>query len=359
MKKLSALALALGTSLAGGALHAQSIECGQNYTVQRGDFLSAIAQRAYGQAQAFTQIYRANSRVIGPDPALIRVGMSLQIPCLDSALVPSTANTETVGRAETVEALPGPSEDRPIRVLTATDWAPFTNEEQDQGGMLTEIINVALDQADGDPEYQIDFVNDWGAHLQPLVSDHAYDFSIGWKRPTCELVENLDDESKFRCNNLDYTEALYEQVLGFFSTAEGGVYTQHSDMLGKNICRPAGYTISDLIEVGLEEPDVTMVRALSPEACVESLASGESDIALLDIDAANVHIAELGIQDDIVLSESLNRISSLHAVIAKTHPNGQDLIDTVNSGLRKMKDSGQWFEIVRRHLTEHRQKSQS
>ncbi|MBM7067055.1 LysM peptidoglycan-binding domain-containing protein [Actibacterium sp. 188UL27-1] len=147
--------------------------------MQRGDFLSSIAAAAYGEATAFTQIYRANSRAIGPNPALIRAGMSLRIPCLDGDLVPSTASTETVGRGATVEALPSPAESRPIRVLAATDWGPFTNEEQDQGGMLTDIINVALEQADGDPDYQIDFVNDWNAHLQPLISDHAYDFSIG------------------------------------------------------------------------------------------------------------------------------------------------------------------------------------
>jgi phage tail protein X len=54
----------------------------QTYTVQAGDFLSAIAQRFYGDGSeaAWRKIYDANRTVIGPDPTQLQVGMVLVIP---------------------------------------------------------------------------------------------------------------------------------------------------------------------------------------------------------------------------------------------------------------------------------------
>ncbi|MBM7067056.1 hypothetical protein [Actibacterium sp. 188UL27-1] len=57
-------------------------------------------------------------------------------------------------------------------------------------------------------------------------------------RPNCDLVERLEDESKFRCNNLNFTEPLYEQVLGYFSTVEAGTFTDHAAMEGKSSVGP-------------------------------------------------------------------------------------------------------------------------
>ncbi|TMC98723.1 MAG: LysM peptidoglycan-binding domain-containing protein, partial [Chloroflexi bacterium] len=53
---------------------------GSNYTVQAGDTLSSIAQRAYGDANQWQKIYDANKQVIGNDPNQIRPGEVLYIP---------------------------------------------------------------------------------------------------------------------------------------------------------------------------------------------------------------------------------------------------------------------------------------
>ena len=53
---------------------------GSNYTVQPGDSLFSIAQRAYGDGNQWHKIYDANKQVIGNDPNLIRPGEILHIP---------------------------------------------------------------------------------------------------------------------------------------------------------------------------------------------------------------------------------------------------------------------------------------
>src|SRR2546427_2394652 len=63
---------------------ASFIQAGTNYTVQAGDTLSNIAQRAYndGSQAAYMVIYSANRQVIGGNPNLIRPGQVLTIPVI-------------------------------------------------------------------------------------------------------------------------------------------------------------------------------------------------------------------------------------------------------------------------------------
>jgi nucleoid-associated protein YgaU len=52
---------------------------GKTYTVVKGDSLSKIAQREYGDANQWHKIFEANKDVID-DPDLIEVGQDLIIP---------------------------------------------------------------------------------------------------------------------------------------------------------------------------------------------------------------------------------------------------------------------------------------
>ncbi|MEM9783526.1 MAG: rhodanese-like domain-containing protein [Pseudomonadota bacterium] len=70
--------------------------CVSPYVVQRGDTLSLIAERFLGDVLAFRTLYAINRDVIGPDPALVEIGMVLEIPCGDA--------TGTGARAPAAEA---------------------------------------------------------------------------------------------------------------------------------------------------------------------------------------------------------------------------------------------------------------
>ena|SRR5579863_7188263 len=59
---------------------AQQIKPGSSYTVQSGDTLWDIAQRAYADPEDWDTIYNANKQVIGNDPNLIKPGQVLHIP---------------------------------------------------------------------------------------------------------------------------------------------------------------------------------------------------------------------------------------------------------------------------------------
>jgi uncharacterized protein YidB (DUF937 family) len=52
----------------------------ETYTVVKGDSLSKIAKRVYGNANSWRRIYDANRQVIGDNPDLIKPGQKLTIP---------------------------------------------------------------------------------------------------------------------------------------------------------------------------------------------------------------------------------------------------------------------------------------
>ena len=347
--------VAAGATIAPSPATAQSITCGEPYTIVRGDSLSAIAQRAYGNAASFQLLYSVNSNTIGRNPSFIQEGSVLSIPCLDNAS-PSTADTSVLRTASTTEALP-PPKPRQIRFVVGTDWAPFTDEDQAQGGMITEVANVAMTLADGKPDYKIDFINDWGAHLQPLISDHAYDFSLVWFRPNCALVDKLGDGSKFRCNNLDWSQPLFEQIIGYYTRIDHPRPATHRDLFGQHVCRPSGYSTFMMEEVDLVEPNIEFSRENATTGCFEGLISGKYDAVVLAADVAEGAIAKLGAKDKIKFQDHLSQVATMHAVIAKTNPNAKEYLATLDSGITKLKESGEWFRIVTRQLAEHRAKT--
>ena len=75
-----------------------SFTSAQTYTVQQGDFLSAIAQKLYGDGSdaGWQRIYAANKALIGPDPTKLQVGMVLVIPPKDSGVVVSSNTVNRV-----------------------------------------------------------------------------------------------------------------------------------------------------------------------------------------------------------------------------------------------------------------------
>ena len=353
MKAMRLSAAVAALTVVAGAAAAQEIPCGTEYVVQRGDTLSILAERAYDNSRQFSQIYNANIVQIGGNPGVIEVGSRLFIPCLDQALRPSTASVETIREEPAVEDVE-PVEERVITIVTGSDRAPLQNEDQEQGGMFTEIMNVALGKVIDTDGYKIDFIKDYGAHLQPLIADLHYDLSFAWYRPNCDVIERLGPDSQFRCNNLNWSEPVYEQIVGFYTRADAAQPLSYADTFGTTVCRPDGFATFMLEEHGLVEPNVTLVRPSSLADCFEGLARGDYDMAVAAVDVAEGLMVELGAEEQIVRNDVLDTVSTLNVVTSKNNPAGLEMITMVNEGLAEIKDNGEWFEIVRRHLAQHR-----
>ncbi|MBE0412819.1 LysM peptidoglycan-binding domain-containing protein [Yoonia sp.] len=314
-----------------------------SYTAVRGDSLSKIAQKA-GVSGGFQRLFDANRNVMR-NPNLLEIGDVLQIPCADGSL-PETAALRIATPAQPV---PQVAVDRPVRFLTASGYAPFTEEDMPEGGFFTNMVKRAMALGNPDQDFRVIFVNDWSAHLTELLPVGAFDAGFPWFLPDCARVENLSESNAIRCTEFDASDPFYDALVGYY-TLLGSPYAtaqQHSDLIGARLCRPNGWFSFDLEAVNLVPPTTPLTFARSEEACWDLLRAGEVDVVTYDALPAQDDYTAMGMAGDVATIEPLATSETLHVFVPKTNPNGAETLAILNAGLEELRLSGEWFEIVR------------
>ncbi|MEM6624062.1 MAG: transporter substrate-binding domain-containing protein [Pseudomonadota bacterium] len=376
MKRLFAAVLAVGfsgfsipeTSAQDAVVAGPPIACGERYTVVLGDTLRDIAIRAYGTGD-YPFIFNANRDQLR-NPNVVYLGAELLIPCRDGS-GPATSQQAEGGPIETAAATAAPAPSAPtapqgqpfqrqIKFLTGGDYAPFTDEDLRDGGMFTDLVRRSMAKADASRPYRITFVNDWGPHLGILLPEGAFDLGFPWFKPDCTKIDRLSEAMAARCTNFDFSHPFYEVVIGFYvrkgDPAEQA--RQYSDLFGRTFCRPRGYFTFDLEQEDLRAPNVNLVVPATPSDCFEMLAKGEVDIVSLNVLISEQEIVAQGLLDSVTELSSLAGVQTLHVLSPKTNPFGRTYITLINRGLRELRESGEWFQVVSEHLRDHALRTQ-
>lgn len=339
-------ALTVGISaIAATPAEAQSL-CSE-YTIVRGDTLSGIARTA-GVQGGFQLLFSANAGVLS-SPNILEVGQVIAIPCADGSLPGAAASVVSIATPVTTTAT-----NRPATFVTASGYAPFTDEDLPEGGMITQMITRSMELGNPDQEFRVVFVNDWGSHLTELLPSGAFDMGFPWFLPDCTKVDLLSEPNARRCTFFDASEPFYEAAVGWY-TLNGSPFaamTEYDQLFGATLCRPDGWFSFDLEGEGLTPPNVEMVFARSEEACWEMLQAGEVDVITYDALPAEEDYTELGIADQVTDIPALASSVTLHVFTPKDNPNGKAYLETVNAGLEQLRLSGEWFEIVRSQIQE-------
>jgi nucleoid-associated protein YgaU len=395
------LFFASGLAMAAMTGSASAQEACADYVVKRGDSLREISLRVYGSAD-FRQIYNANKDVIGKDPNIIRLGITLSIPCptpvagqsvvatteaekmareMSAELMPAadaraeaaiaeaqeaTAEAVAAAKADAAAAIeaaraegaalirkaamPGasPVDERQILLITGGNYAPFTDEALPHRGLYTKLVETAFLRAAPEQAYKIQFVNDWASHLDLLMPTLAFDGTYPWSRPNCEDADGLSESDRDRCETYNFSNPFYEVVDTYFSRNGSGyeVALSHADFAGTTICRPEGWSLTHMDAVGLYEPAITLVRPTEPDACFDAVANGTADIVAIEAHLAVEAINRLGYQDEIIENPNLAAIKGLNIMTHEDNPDGKAILEILNRGLDIMQQSGEWRDIV-------------
>ncbi|WP_298678744.1 transporter substrate-binding domain-containing protein [uncultured Lentibacter sp.] len=328
--------------------------CGGTYTVQRGDSLSVIADTQYKNASMWTAIHAANLAVIGESPDALRVGMKLTLGCIDGlpAGLPDGMALQAAVASPAVRIAPGTAQSRDkINLLTAGDYAPFTDPELPGGGLLTEVVDAAMTQAAPAQGYAIHWVNDWGAHLEPLLSNALLDLGFPWFQPDCAVMADT-----YRCQNFHFSDPMFEMlILLFTNKADPMPFASDADVIGKRLCRPNGYFTHDLDRADrrwLADGKITLAQPQAVAECFEMLVAGEVDAVALNEFVGRTAINTLNLKDkvEIVQARPLS-IEGLHVLVHKSHPEAEAMLATINGGLRDIKENGTYQKIIDRHMS--------
>jgi polar amino acid transport system substrate-binding protein len=356
------LVVAIADSLLSSIAMAQS--CGAEYKIKEGETLAQIAARVYGNPTQWTVIFYANQDRLGTNASLLVPGLAIVLPCVGGASPSSPQPQNATAPAQ--QQLPA-SADTPIMIstmvrrvefLTADGYPPFTGRTLEGGGMLTEVIssamNIVKQEAKGRFDFGISWVNDWSAHLNPLLLTRAFDVGYPWARPDCDGAAPLDATSQFRCRKFFFSDPLYEVITSLF-VRNGSAITnlQSEKIIGATLCLPAGQAAYELDQGGrnwVKDGKVTLMRPPTVDECFRLLDNGTVEGVVATEYSGRASMNSLGLADRIRILDQPVALTPLHVVVSKSHPHARTILYYMNTALAKLRDSGEYDTIIERHL---------
>ncbi len=361
------LPMLLAVSVAGSLLSHMAVAqtCGAEYKIKEGETLAQIAARVYGNPTQWTVIFYSNQDRLGTNASLLVPGLAIALPCIGGASPQSPPAAQNV--IAPAQQPQSQSADAPIMIsmmvrriefLTADGYSPFTGRTLEGGGMLTEVISSAMgiikQEARGRFDFGISWVNDWSAHLNPLLLTRAFDVGFPWSRPDCDGGVDLDATSQFRCRRFFFSDPLYEVTTSLFVRNNSAITSLQSEKIaGATFCLPAGQSVYELDQGGrnwVKDGKVALMRPPTFDECFRLLDNGTVEGVVATEFAGRASIISLGIADKIRVLDQPVALTPLHVVISKSHPHARTILYYVNAALSKLRESGDYDMIIERHL---------
>jgi len=360
---LAAIALFIALSGHGQPVKAQT--CGADYTIKDGESLADIASRVYGSSSQWTLIFYANQDRMGANASMLVPGLSIRIPCIGGQQPAAPAAAPGPGPVA-LPAAPAADEDmelssvvKRIEFLTADGFTPFTDRSLPNGGLITHIVSAAMDlvkeRSGGSFSYNVSWVNDWAAHLNPLLITRAFDAGFPWLKPDCSRPAELSQDAKYRCQKFFFSDPLYEVFTVLFVKSNSSLsFAKDDEVLGKTLCQAAGQSTYELDKGGrnwVKENKVVLLRPQNVEECFRLLDNGSvSAVVTADLTGKSV-MAALGLGDKVKALPRPVAIGTLHLIVPKTHPHASTVLYYINTAIVKLRESGEYDRIVDSHLS--------
>lgn len=313
-----------------------ALACTPDYQVKAGDTLFSIAEDNLGDMTRWSQIFYANPGLESDAITNLTAGQRLSIPC-----APGTVSAP--------DPTPLQQADAELKLVTGSNFAPFTHLDWPGQGLATELVNAALENMPSPVTYSIKWEDDWSQHLQPMLSSTEQDMGFPWYRPDCSVTPDVP-----LCSNFYFSDPLVDVVILLFVRTDSNIqFERDSDLVGKTLCRPAGRFTHDLDRADrqwLSRGLVTLVQPADTDACFDMLTKGEVDAVAINEFEGVKKMFLLDIADTVApLSRPLS-VEGLHVVISKLHWRGTTHLFRFNAGLAKLKETDKYNEIVQRHL---------
>ena len=242
---------------------------------------------------------------------------------------------------------------------------PFNKD----GGMITKIVNKAMATVIPLDDFDIAFVvADAHDHdhdekpasrqiksfkdqrdqlLAELLEGKSETLTFPWYRPNCAAPAFLTDHTRDLCNNYQWSEPLYEVLIGTYLRADfGNQPRNHTSLYGRTICQSGEELPRMLRERGVSDLNARLVAGGSPKACFDQLLSGAADAAIMPLLTGARLQREHAEFEEIQSAFNLDIQMTIHAISVDGDQRGRRNIKALNLGMANLRASGVWDEIV-------------
>ncbi len=323
-------------SLMPGAAFAQ--DCGDVvHRVKEGETLFSISEIYYGSQVRWSLIFYSNQTSVGGGGFDVPVGTDLKIPCQPGMTIPDETPLQVA--------------DADMKILTGGNFAPFTDRDWLGDGMITELVNAAMEATPDPVSYSITWEDDWSKHLFPMLDSKEFDMGFPWYKPNCD--ENRDHE---RCKNFHFSDPVMELPnLLFVKDGSDFTFDVDDDVVGRTLCRPAGYFTFDMESADrmwITNDLIDLVQPATPVDCFNLLMDDQVDAVALNDFTGRTTLSDMALSDRVIALDRPLSVQGLHIIISKRHWRGTTHLYRINAGLRALKESNRYGQIISRHLAQ-------
>ena len=251
---------------------------------------------------------------------------------------------------------PAPAQSAAARILVAPR-PPLTDQEQAGGGLIADLVASALSSgtAEAGAPAEIIWVRDQAEQLKTVLKDGASSIAIAWDRPNCDAPEDLGGDSVVLCDNAVFSDMIFQSVFALFTRADSTLnFVDDASLAGKTLCLPEGADMSDLNSENrrwVSDKTFNLVRPRSIFDCINQVEQGNADGLFMHELEGRVALRRLGILPQFRIAERPVAVRTLHAIAAKNSPRALQMIEALNAGLARLKQTGGYAEIVEKQLS--------
>lgn len=224
----------------------------------------------------------------------------------------------------------------PLRLVTGDDYAPFTGKALPAGGMLTQVVQAAL-EARG-----VSSTLDWQPWKRGYLKTLRGDYDA-----TFPYVRSAQREAQFL-----YSEPLFIAEQHIFSRA--GEVIEVDDvpsMQGRRLCYPLGWQPPPIIQQLLDKRQLSRHSPTGLNECARLLLLGRDDFFISDRRLGETALQLTGVPaEQFRRSDSAISRSTLHLIVPRSHPRAAAIIEQFNRGLALLKASGDYQRLLERYL---------
>jgi polar amino acid transport system substrate-binding protein len=225
--------------------------------------------------------------------------------------------------------------EKTMHLVTGNNYPPFTDESLPQGGMITEIVELAFQEMG----------------YQAIITFRP------WKRGYEETKKGVFIgtfpyiKTEERQQEFYYSQPINTVYTRIFVTKQSSI-KRIEDLPGQRICIPLGYGVSkefdELLRKNAFKHDVNPVDL---EGCLRMMLSGRKDFFII-----NEINGWMTIQNTFHTKEHFRALDMIfeeethHLIVPKAHPEGEKILEIFNQGLERMRHKGVLQEITNKHL---------
>jgi len=266
------------------------------------------------------------------------------VPRVEEEPEPVAANTEN-------------TESEPAAVrLSVISQPPLTDQQSDNGGLLTELAGAALERTawPGTGEIVIQWDKNSLDQANGIVTKKTADLALPWIGGRCNS-ETPDSETAFFCEGILASDSIFKVLVSFFTRSDSDFDpTAEENMIGRTICRPAELDMTPLSEPAkqlIHDGKLTLVRPPSLIDCLSLVDRKEADALLVNELEGKFAITRLGLSNTFRMIEGAVSVQDIHIGVAKDRPGANEFLAALNQGIKKLKAEDTYSQIIVKHLS--------